>query len=220
MSETPPKPDGTDPRIVAPSEDEETVWVKSSYGGSAKAYHTRRCRNVEQMRSAREVKKSVAEWKGYHECSVCQKDPAPEPDPEPSETVLEPTKAECFTFRKLLLEHGSATAVAEYVEWGTTAINKHARGKCQHDTPHPAVKHGWHEDPEKDDSGVPGSNNTRIHPGTCRSIRRRLLSVDSVPAVAHDLDMTEDTVRRHAKGDCEHVHSNLDALSFGWHKDD
>ena len=73
MSQPADGPDGSDPRVLAPSDDEERVIVKASFGGKGKAYHTTECLNVDAMRSTREVPLSVAEWKGCDECHACQR---------------------------------------------------------------------------------------------------------------------------------------------------
>lgn len=224
----PSQPDGSDPRILAPSDDEEQVIVKSAWGGNGKAYHTTECRNVEQMRSTREVAKSIAEWKGYHECEVCitegeyNDDPAPEEQQSTGEQVhATPTTEECARFRRLILDGDSPADVAAQTDWGRTTVYRHANGNCKcTDVAHPPVTYGWHFDSDADDSGVLGSNNHRIASETCKAIRVRLVDGQTRKEVADAVGIDKSNIHRHAHGDCDHVHSNTPPVSHGWHEVD
>jgi len=80
-------PDGTDPRILSPSGDEETVTIARGHS-TGKTYHTTDCPVVKRMNKPNEVPKRVAEWKDYDKCKRCEEeeggDGQPRPGPDPS----------------------------------------------------------------------------------------------------------------------------------------
>lgn len=147
-ADTPSPPDGSDPRVLTPSDDEPDVIVKANWRGNGSGYHTTRCRNVVQMDRTRTVKQSVAEWKGYHECHVCITEGEYNDDPDELETRSTgehvhptPTREECAAFRERMVDGETPAQVAADVSWGRTAVYTHARGDCHHeDAPdHPPV---------------------------------------------------------------------------------
>lgn len=228
MSNTPAKPDGTDPRVLAPPEDDELVTVSSSWGGSGEAYHTTRCRNVYRTEHTREVPLTIAEWKGYHECEACIEEGRYEPsqdDPTEDDYQRSPTAETCRVWRETVLTSDeSPTTLAESSEWGATAIHSHVTGRCNHNDAthddthdHPPLACGWHADPSRDDSVNPDARDSNMHKRTCMAIRRRMMGGQSGPEVGDDLGMDKKTARRHATGDCQHAHDTLPALSYGWH---
>mgnify|MGYP000034627651 CR=1 FL=1 len=191
-------PDGTDPRVLAPSDDEEQVIVKGAWGASGNAYHTCECRNVVQMRSTREVPVSVAEWKGYHECHACitegeyNDDPSREAQQSTNDHVHPtPTAEECATFRRKILAGMSPADVAAESGWGRTTVYRHATGGCKCEgVDHAPVAYGWHVD----ESGETGGSNARLQVSAreCRTFREQLLKGES----------RGDVAERHATGAC------------------
>lgn len=219
------KPDGTDPRILAPSEDEPLVTVKSAFGGNGKAYHTTECVNVRSMRQTREVKLSVAEWKGYHECRLCldKKENGPYPEPEEQQSQREephtsPTRAECATFREWIGEESlTMSQAAARSDWGRTAVNNHASGDCSHDIDTPPVAFGWYYDAEQADTpGVRDEINKHISMDECEALRADLVSGERLRNLTDKYGLGKDGIRYHALGRCAHD-MDVPALSHGWH---
>lgn len=225
MSNTPAKPDGSDPRVLTPSEDEEHVMVKGAWGASGDAYHTCECRNVVQMRSVREVPISIAEWKGYHECHACitegeyNDDPSREEQQSTDENVHPtPSIEECAAFRRAILEGNTPADVASDTVWGRTSIYRHATGGCKcEDVSHPPVAHGWHVDT----SGEQGDATARVQVSAkhCRVFREQLLKGESRADLAERHAISKTAIARHANGRCNHppdAHGHP-PLSYGWH---
>ena len=215
-----PKPDGSDPRVLAPSEDEPVVTVKSAFGGSGEAYHTENCINVQRMRESREVKLSIAEWKGYHECENCielreaQNEPEPDPEPEPEPDL----SGACADVRKDLANGMDKATVAENSPWEKRSTHRHATGKCSHDIDVPPVSYGWYFDSRvADTASVRDIRNDNISRGECAEIRRRLVNGASLKSLESEFHITNDGVSYHAKGECGHAHSEVAAVSHGWH---
>jgi hypothetical protein len=223
----PSKPDGTDPRIVVPDDDEDDVIVKSSFGGTGQAYHTCECRNVVQMESTRTVKQTIAEWKGYTECNVCITEGEYNDDPGREEIAAEdkvhpsPTREECAAFRTRILSGASPAQVAADTTWGRTAVYTHARGDCTHADPpaHAPVAYGWHVDTDADETG--GSNKKlRVSAATCRTLRQQLIRGESRSDLTERHDISESAITEHVTGRCNH---DADAhghppLAYGWHQ--
>jgi hypothetical protein len=70
--EVPLDDEGDDRVLVTGGEGDRDVWVSSSWNSSGSAYHTRKCTMYARMESPKDVTESLAEWKGYDECRMCQ----------------------------------------------------------------------------------------------------------------------------------------------------
>lgn len=213
-------PDGTDARVLAPSEDEPTVTVKASFGGSGEAYHTAECVNVRKMRATREVKLSVAEWKGYHECQHCidKKRETPEVEPEPEPNTTDPTKERCARVRRLFKQGLNRDEVTEHVNWSRTAVYTHGTGQCSHEIDENPVSHGWGFDSKLSDTpSARDIHNDNISRPECATIRKSLVNGASLRELGSEFGITKDGVRYHATGKCGHEHTELEAVSLGWH---
>lgn len=216
----PRKPDGTDPRIVTPSEDDETVKVSSSWNSSGDAYHTTDCAIVARIESVREVQKSVAEWKGFHECTRCINEGEWTPDFERETTGAWqhfPTTVECAAWRSAIANGTQPRDVADGLAYSSTTIRRHALGRCDHDVTHPPVAHGWHTTPEVDESDKDRTKQSQMHPTRCVTIRKRLLDGATTAELKEKYAMRKKGIRRHAKGECQHVHHETPPLAYGWH---
>ena len=208
----------SDPRVLEPAEDEPLVTVKGAFGGSGEAYHTAECVNVRKMRETREVKLSVAEWKGYHECQHCIDKQRETPDIEPEEDTSNSTEERCARVRRLFKKGLNRDEVTEHVNWSRTAVYTHGTGKCTHDIDEAPVFHGWGFD-----SSLPDTPNARdidtatISNTECAAIRESLVNGDSLTELEERFNISDDGVRYHAKGECGHEHPDLDPVSHGWH---
>ena len=207
----------SDPRVLEPAEDEPLVTVKSAFGGSGEAYHTENCLNVQGMRESREVKLSVAEWKGYHECENCIKlresDPEPEPEPEPEPDL----SGACADVREQLANGVDRATVTENSPWARRSTHRHATGDCSHDIDVPPVAYGWHFDPSLPDTpSVRNMRNDNISREDCAEMRRSLVNGADLKSLESEYNISDDGVRYHAKGECGHD-MHIDAVSHGWH---
>lgn len=215
-----PKPDGSDSRVLAPSEDEPDVIVKAAFGGSGEAYHTTECTNVRKMRNTRVVKLSVAEWKGYHECHHCKqkKQKTPKVPPEPETNTEDPTKDRCARVRELFKQGFNRNEVTEQVEWSRTAVYTHGTGQCTHEIDEKPVSHGWDFDEDLSDTpNIQDQRNERISTSDCKAIRQALVNGESLHTLEAEYNLSNDGVRYHATGECGHEHEDIDAVSHGWH---
>lgn len=208
------KPDGTDPRIVTPDADEETVTIAHGYSTGG-VYHTSECPTIKRMDDPHEVAKSVAEWKDYTKCKRCKQvegedgyaHPGRGPTgPSASHTLSGVSPVMCIQLRALLLDGASQSETAAIVGVGGSTVGRHARGECECDhnarqltfdgeTYHPVGE------------GVPKhiTGYAPIKPAICATVRR-VLPREGVSAetVSDVLDVSHSAVRDHARGECAH----------------
>ena len=223
MSQPADAPDGSDPRILAPSADEPDVIIKASGGGSSRAYHTARCRNVKKMNSTRTVKQSVAEWKGFDECEICihEGDHDPTADDDETEATRRMMSPEtCAELRRRYLSGEPPAEIEADCGWSRTAMNQHVRGRCAHndDVDAPECDYGWHA--SKDGETGDRASRTRVSPQLCEAMRRQLLAGKSRGEVADFYDISFSCVGTHVKGECNHAPDAHSAppLDYGWHR--
>ena len=223
-------PDGTDPRILTPEEDEPEVTI--AYGHSTgKTYHTTDCAVVQRMSAPQDVSRSVAEWKGYTKCKRCDEREGGDGYPHPggpegaslSHRLHGITRARCLQIRVRLLNGGTRRSVADAVGVGSGSVGRHRTGECS------CEHHGRTLDYDGDgyspleDEGVPRQVTGRapIDPATCADIRDTLPR-DGVSAagLATILGVSESPVRRHGAGECTHQHDtppvSYDASAQRW----
>jgi hypothetical protein len=224
MSETPPKPDGSDPRVLTPDDDEPDVKVAKE---NTEAFHTADCRTIYRLRDRSDVgfttrKRSVAEWQGLHECEICRRegeyDPDDRPDPTPDEGTHTIDAATCDALRTYLGSGMDAVEIIDIVPYGETVVREHLKGKCDHDTDAPAYSFGWHPatDPPEATEAV---DRSRVEAQTCYALRDRLLDGQPLKDASDALRMNKGTARKHAKGRCPHRNSTP-PLERGWYVDD
>jgi hypothetical protein len=179
------------------------------------------------MESTRTVKQTIAEWKGYSECSVCITEGEYNDDPGREDIAAEanvhpsPSAKECAAFRDSILAGASPKQVAADVTWGRTAVYTHARGDCEHTEPvdTPPIAYGWHVDTDANETGGPDAK-LRVSAATCRTLREQLVRGDSRSDLADRHNMSESAITEHVNGRCNH---DADAhghppLSYGWHE--
>ena len=221
MSETPPKPDGSDPRVLTPGDDEPTVKIAKH---NTKAYHTADCRTIYRLRDRGDVgfttrKLSVAEWQGLHECEICRTegeyDPDDQPDRSPDEGEHDLDAATCDAMRTYLGSGVDAVEIVDTVPFGETLVREHLKGKCDHDTDAPAYSYGWHPATDPPEPTEPKSHG-RVPAQTCYALRERLLDDESLQSGAKALGLSKSTARNHAKGRCPH-HNSTPPLEQGWY---
>ena len=205
----------SDSRVLEPAEDEPMVTVKSAFGGSGEAYHTENCINVQRMRESRDVKLSIAEWKGYHECENCialrESTDNPEPDPEPDLTD------DCKQLRRQISNGMTREKAAENSPWADRSAYRHATGACSHEHDVPPVARGWYFDSSLPDTPRKAPQTTdKISAEDCTHIRELLVSGETLKSVGKKFDLRNDGVRYHATGECGHD-IEIDAVSHGWH---
>ena len=224
MSQPADAPDGSDPRILAPSEDEPDVIIKASGGGSSRAYHTARCRNVTNMNSTRTVKQSVAEWKGFDECEVCihegEYDPTPDDETETDTASQYMSRETCAEVRRRCLRGESIGEMQADYEWGWAAINNHVRGRCSelHDVDAPACAYGWHVDTDTDETGREAVR-ADVSVNECRIFRQQLRAGETRSELSERHNISPSAISTHATGRCYHppdAHVEL-PLAHGWH---
>lgn len=224
MSETPPRPDGTDPRVLTPSDDEPEVKIAKR---NTQAYHTADCRTIYRMRERgvgfKTVKLSVAEWRDLHECDICEREGAYDPDatpdrsghadPEDAPGVAAPT---CAAWRTYLGSGLPALELIDIVPYSETEVRRHLKGECAHEVSEPAYAFGWHPapDPPAERDARP---QTSVTAATCYALRDRLLDGERLTDAASALSMSDGTARNHARGRCEH-HNSTPPLARGWHE--
>lgn len=209
-------PDGTDPRILSPGDDETTVKIAHGHS-TGKTYHTGDCAVVDRMDEANEVALSVAEWKGYTKCKRCDELEGGDGYPHPggpdgaslSHRLHGITRARCLQIRVRLLNGGTRRSVADAVGVGAASVGRHRAGECS------CEHHGRTLDYDGDgyapieDEGVPRKVTGRapIDPETCADIRDTLAR-DGVSAagLATILGVSESAARHHGAGECTHQH--------------
>lgn len=224
------EPDGSDPRILTPDDDDPEV--KIAYGHSTgKTYHTTDCAVVKRMDAPQTVARGVAEWKGYSKCKRCDEREGGEGYPHPggpdgaspSHRLHGITRAQCLQIRVRLLTGGTRRSVADAVGVGTASVGRHRTGACS------CAHYGRTLDYDDgsyvpiEDEGVPREVTGRapIDAATCADIRDTLAR-DGVSAagLATILGVSETPVRRHGSGDCTHQHDTppvtYDASARRW----
>lgn len=213
----PTKPDGTDPRIVAPTEDEQTVQI--AFGRSTgQTYHTADCTVVERMDDPKEVGISVAEWKGYSKCKRCDEceggegydhpGKGPRDGPNASQLLTGIDSVGCIQVRACLLDGRSQVETAEIVDAGKSTVGRHAHGKCSCEHDGRTVEHTDGEWSTAEEEGIPRhiTGYAPVSPDVCE-LMRAALARDGVDAgtLADVLGSSDDAVRRHARGNCDHT---------------
>ena len=220
MSETPPKPDGSDPRVLTPGEDEPEVKIAKQH---TQAYHTADCRTIYRMRERgigfKTVKQSVAEWQDLHECEICCKhgeyDPDAAPDTSPDERSPDITAAMCDAWRTYLGNGMAALDIIDTVPYGETNVRNHLKGNCECEPDAPPYTYGWHAATDPPEPTTPKGHGS-VAPRTCYALRDRLLDGGDLADAAKALNMSKSTARNHAKGRCPH-HNSTPPLEQGWY---
>lgn len=225
------EPDGTDPRILTPDDDEPEVKIANGYS-TGKTYHTADCAVVKRMDAAQTVTQSVAEWKGYTKCKRCDEREGGEGYPHPGGPNGATTahrlngvgRIRCLQLRARLVGGETHKAVADAYNIGSATVGRHARGECscEHHGRTLTGDDGPGHTPVEDE-GVPRRITGRapIEDATCADIRRALAGEGlSASALATVLGVSEGAVRRHGAGECTHAHPTppvaYDDTSQGW----
>jgi len=217
MSDAAP-PDGSDPRVLTPGDDEPEVWVASGETSNSKKYHTNRCATVERMTRPTKVPMSIAEWRDHTLCDRCRLIDTNEDYRRPGTTDVQVdvgyhtvTPLRCLILRALALEGYTQREAADEIGVVTKGTaGKHIAGSCQ-------CSHYGHSVEYDDantaspagDGGVPDAlgGQVIIPPTTCARMRRIFNDAPVSPASVAALYGTCDTtVRRHAKNTdrCQH----------------
>jgi hypothetical protein len=213
----PSTPDGTDPRIVSPSEDEQTVQI--AFGQSTgRTYHTADCTVVERMHDPKEVAMSVAEWKGYSKCKRCDEreggDGYEHPGkgsrdgPNASQLLIGIDSVGCIHVRACLLDGKTTVETGDIVDAGKSTVRRHAHGNCSCDHPGRTVEYDGTEWTPADEEGIPKhiTGYAPVSSDVCE-LMRAALAREGVTAdtLADVLGSSDDAVRRHARGNCDHT---------------
>lgn len=142
----PSPPDGSDPRVLVPDEDEPEVTIVSNDRSSYDTYHTHpeSCDKITRTAATREVKQSIAEWKGNSLCERCAAlDSAPESPIDVADATHTPgdsvTPAACHALRREVARGHNARAVGDAIGLGKSTTYTHLRGECGHDIAHPPL---------------------------------------------------------------------------------
>lgn len=218
MTDSPPasKPDGTDPRILTPDDDEPEV--KIAYGHSTgKTYHTTECAVVSRMSKPQKVSRSVAEWKGYSKCKRCDEreggDGYPHPGGPKSASISHRlhgvNRSRCLQIRVCLLRGGNKREVADALDIGSSSVGRHRTGKCSCQHHGRTLEFADGEYVPVEDEGVPRKVTGRapIDATTCIDIRETLpRNGVSAAALATILGVSESPIRLHGMGGCQHTH--------------
>jgi len=226
-------PDGTDPRILSPSDDEPTVTIAHGHS-TGKTFHTTECPVVRRMNAPNEVAQSVAEWKGYTKCKRCDEREGGDGFPHPGgpdgpgvcHHLQGVTRAECLQIRVRLLTGGSRRTVQEALDIGNATVGRHVSGdcSCQHHAHTLTYDTGAGEYRVADDRGVPtdAAGRVQIDAPTCAVVRSALpLAGVSTRTLGTVLGISAKSVRHHATGACDHTHDTTavawDADERAWH---
>lgn len=224
MSDTPPKPDGSDPRVVTPDSDDETV-ILSNVNSSANTYHTTECYSVRQMDYQREVSMSVAEWRDATLCSRCARNEGdddtdtnntrhgPRTGATPTQMLHGVAPVECVQIRCLVLDGHSQADAADVVNASESTANRHALDRCACDHDMPGLEWDGSSYRVEDFSGG-------ITAARCDYIRHALPRFGVTAALLARLyDVDEDTIRAHGQGRCNHSGADPATLEGGvWHR--
>lgn len=142
------RPDGTDPRVLVPDDDEPLVTIVSNDKSSANAYHThpKACDKINRTSETREVKQSVAEWQGGTKCDRCAEiDAQPRAPPEITDPRDNPqtqiSAALCSALRRAVRDGHTAGAVSDAADLSRSTTYPHIRGDCSHDVAIPPSKY-------------------------------------------------------------------------------
>lgn len=142
----PTPPDGSDPRVLVPGEDEPEVTIVSNDRSSYDTYHThpKACDKINRSSKTREVKLSVAEWQGNDLCDRCAElaaAPATPVDVSDADHTSESrvSVATCHALRREVARGHDAKSVGEAIGLGKSTAYVHLRGECDHDTAHPPL---------------------------------------------------------------------------------
>ena len=225
MSQPADAPDGSDPRIVTPSEDEQTVITAHGYS-TGKKYHTRKCPTVKRMDKPTEEPISIARWKDYTKCKRCDEGEAersydhvskgPRDGGTHAQLLTGVDSIACLQIRSILINDETQQTTADMLGFAKSTVGTHARGECncEHHG-RPLTFDGDVYRPVKGD-GVP-THITGFAPipgRTCEHIRRVIIR-EGVSAVrlATVLGVSDDSIRHHARGECDHGDS-APAASF------
>ena len=232
MSQPADAPDGSDPRILAPSDDEPDVKIAQGYS-TGNVYHTSTCPTVKRMNQPHDVPISVAEWKGYSKCKRCDEQEGgdgyehpgkgPRNGAQISQLLTGVDAITCLQIRALLLSGETQASTADILQIGKTTVGTHGRGEC--DCEHHGRQLTFDGDayhPVKGE-GVPRriTGYAPISERTCANIRSALVREGvSASLIATIFAVSEDTVRLHGRGECQHGHgtpaATFDAKTNEW----
>lgn len=225
-------PDGTDPRILSPDDDEPEVTIARGYS-TEKTYHTTDCPIVRRINNPNDVPKSVAEWKGYTKCKRCEKVEGGEDYARPGRSYADGplprphriSRTKCLKSRALLLQGGTRRGVAEQLDIGNGSVQRHRSGSCSCEHDAHTVEYDGDGYVRTDDGGIPTHVNGRtpIPPETCVALRDTLARGGVHAAtLAHLFGVSEGAARRHAVGECTHDHDTppvtFDADAQAWRR--
>jgi len=139
----PTPPDGSDPRVLVPDEDEPLVTIVSNDRSSYDTYHTHpeRCDKINRTSKTREVKQSIAEWQGNDLCDRCAElDAAPESPIDVADATHTPgepvTPATCHALRREVARGHDPTEVGSAIGMSKSTAYVHLRGECSHNIAH------------------------------------------------------------------------------------
>lgn len=222
MSETPPRPDGSDPRVLTPDADEPEVWVASGSSSNAKTYHTNHCATVDRMGRPTQVPLSVARWRDHEKCERCELIDSDEDYPRPGTSSVNiaagyhtVTALRCLILRALALDGYTHADAAAEIDVTKSTATRHISGSCECDHHGHSVSYDESNNPTPaGDGGVPDALGGQvIIPATACANMRRLLAESPVPVppVAELFGTSDAAVRRHVKNAdrCHHEHSDL-----------
>lgn len=212
----PSKPDGTDPRIVVPDEDEETVAIAYGYS-TGKTYHTANCAVTDRMSDPNHVPVSVAKWKGYTKCKRCDEreggegyehpGKGPQDGPNASQLLQGISPVACVQLRALLLDGASRQEAADTLGVGKSTVGRHALGKCNCGHDAHTLTHTSDGYVTTDEGGLRTyiTGVTPITDTVCDMLRRAVVR-EGVTAthLADVFGVSNDAVTRHARGRCNH----------------
>lgn len=218
-------PDGTDPRILSPGDDDPDVTIASGHS-TGKTYHTMDCPVVKRMKEPKTTSRAVAEWKGYSKCERCDElesgqesqtnADAPPQVPVcpacgtdltgvklaahlPCDAVNGKMSADlCEQLRRDLLAADSLPAVVDKYPVEDGACRRHARGDCDCRGDVPPLTY--------DMSAKTWVSTDKPTPTErkCRAARELLVAnVAPYREVAARVGMHPDTTRKHVNGACE-----------------
>ena len=232
MSQPADAPDGNDPRIVTPSEDERKVITAHGYS-TGKTYHTRECPTVKRMDDPTEVPISIARWKDYTKCKRCDEHArkqqhehvrkGPRNGGTHAQLLSGVDAPACLQIRALLLSGETQQATADILGIGKATVGTHARGECGCEHHGRPLTYDGHEYLPVKGDGVPKhiTGFAPIPEQTCEHIRRVIVR-EGVSAVrlATVLGVSDDSIRHHAHGECDHGDSapaaSFDADEQAW----
>ena len=148
MSDAAP-PDGTDPRVLVPDEDEPTVTIVGAERSSSSAYHTHpeACDKINRSTVAREVPQSVAEWQGNDLCDRCAELDALPDAPLTLTNADVPDDAKqvpadvCAALRRAVGRGYPAGDAGRVADVSRSTVYPHVRGECDHDVAEPTYEY-------------------------------------------------------------------------------